>query len=339
MEIPLDQTEREKWIAQIKELLCRDMFGFAPNFPLTDESIIIHEDKNSFGGKGITYTYDIRVRSPFAYTSFQATLTLPKSVHTPPLFLCYTFTPEIADGMGEEILDNGFAIASLYYEGVAPDKEDRFSNGVGRFCRRNPFDSWGKIAMWSWAGSRLLDYVLEQNIIDKNKVAVVGHSRLGKTALFSGAMDARYSLVISNDSGAGGIALLRGKTGEKIENLAGKGSRFWFCGNFLQYAGNEEELPFDSHFLAGLVAPRHLYIASASEDDWADPKSEFLACIAANEAYESYGKSGIITQNQFPQPGEWFHEGDIGYHLRKGTHYLSRYDWQKFIEYRRLHEV
>lgn len=337
--LPQDAEGREKRRAEIRDMLCRELYGFAPDFPLTDESAVIGENKDSFGGKGTTWDYDIRIRSPFAFTSFRAALTVPNGIKKPPLFLCYTFTPAIADGLGEEILDNGYAIASIYYEGVAPDKEDEFANGTGRFCRRNPYDSWGKIAIWSWAGSRLLDYILKQDLVDGTRAAVVGHSRLGKTALFAGAMDERFSLVISNDSGAGGIALYRGKTGERIENLAGKGSRFWFCGNMLNYKNREDELPFDSNYLAALVAPRHLYVASASRDDWADPKSEFLACVAAGEAYEAYGSTGLATPDRYPVPGEWLHEGDIGYHLRDGSHYMGRFDWQRFFDYRKKHGV
>ncbi|MDY3920349.1 MAG: hypothetical protein SOZ59_15380 [Candidatus Limivivens sp.] len=331
--------EREKQREKIRQLLKREFYGFEPDFPLTDESEIVRTEEDSFGGKGTTYEIAVRVRSPFAYISFLATLTVPKGICRPPAFLCYTFTPAIADGLGEEILDNGYAVASLYYEGIAPDKEDQFANGAGSFCRRNPFDSWGKIAIWAWAGSRLLDVLLKLDWLDERRIAVVGHSRLGKTALFAGAMDERFSLVISNDSGAGGIALLRGKTGEKIENLAQKGSRFWFCGNMEKYAGKEEELPFDAHFLAGLVAPRYLYVASASEDDWADPWSEFLSCAAAGEAYESYGLTGLVSPDRRPEPGDAFHEGRIGYHLRRGTHYLGRDDWRQFFAYRERHQI
>lgn len=337
--LPEGKEEKEERRREMEDLFRRELYGFPPDFPLTDESVILSENPSAFGGKGITYDYEIRVRSPFAYTSFRASLTVPKGIAKPPAFLAYTFMPAIADGLGEEILDNGYAIASLYYEGIAPDKEDDFANGAGRFCRRNPYDSWGKIAIWAWAGSRLLDFILKQDLVDEKRIAVVGHSRLGKTALVCGAFDERFSLVISNDSGAGGIALYRGKTGEKIENLAGKGSRFWFCGNMTKYIQKEDELPFDAHFLAALIAPRNLYVASASEDDWADPKSEFLSCVAAGEAYEAYGKRGLVTPDRYPEPGEWLHEGNIGYHLRDGSHHMGRFDWQKFIEYRRKHDI
>jgi hypothetical protein len=337
--LPSDEEGKQKRREEIRTLLKREFYGFEPGFTLKDESVILRTEQDSFGGKGTTYEIEMRISSPFAYTAFPVTLTLPKGIEKPPVFLCYTFTPAIADGLGEEILDHGYAVASLYYEGIAPDKEDQFSNGAAAFCRRNPYDSWGKIAVWAWAGSRVMDYIETSGMCDETRVAVVGHSRLGKTALLAGALDERFSLVISNDSGAGGIALLRGKTGEKVENLAGRGSRFWFCGNMMKYVGKEETLSFDAHFLAGLVAPRHLYVASATQDAWADPASEFLSCVAAQEAYESYGLQGLVCPDRYPGVGEAFHEGRIGYHLRPGTHYMGRDDWKQFFAYRKKHGV
>lgn len=167
----------------------------------------------------------------------------------------------------------------------------------------------------------------------------MGHSRLGKTALLAGALEERFSLTIVVQSGAGGAALFRGKTGEQIENLYGKGSRLWFNGNFFKYREKVEELPFDQHFLLALAAPRHLYVSSAAEDDWADPKSEFLSCVAAGEAYAFLGEKGLVHHGSFPKPGEYFHDGRIGYHLRCGTHYLSRDDWKMIMDYRDRHQV
>ena len=335
-------TTKEEWAVRRKEirnLLCNEFCGYTPDFPTTVEAFITKEDENSFGGKAVTYELDIRCRSPFAYFAFPCSLTIPKGIEKPAVFLTLTFTPTIADGLGEEILDHGYAIASVYYQDIAPDKEDDFEGGVGRFCNRNRFDSWGKIGMWAWGTSRIMDYLQTLSTIDTERIAVIGHSRLGKAALWSGAMDERFSLVISNDSGGGGAALFRGKTGEKIVNLSNKGSNCWFCGNFFRYNDLEDKMPFDQHFLLSLVAPRHLYVCSASEDAWADPLSEFLSCVATTPVYEILGEIGLITPDSKPKVNEYFHEGKIGYHLRGGTHYLSRFDWQKVMEYRKKHMV
>lgn len=324
---------------EIAHILWGNLYGYAPDFSLKVEGVIVKTEENDFGGKAITYDMDIRIKSPFSYFSFPYKLTIPKEITKPPVFLSYSFSPNIADGIGEEIIDNGYAVANVYYQDIVPDKDDGFYSGLGRFCTRNKFDSWGKIAMWAWGGSRIMDYLETCKAIDINKTAIIGHSRLGKTALLCGAMDERFSLVVSNDSGAGGAALFRGKTGERIKDLSGKGSSFWFCGNFLKYIGKEDKLPFDQHYLLSLIAPRNLYICSASEDEWADPYSEFLACIAVNPAYDLYQEKGIITNDGKPEVHDYFHDGKIGYHLRKGTHYLSRYDWNKVMEYRKRHRV
>lgn len=185
----------------------------------------------------------------------------------------------------------------------------------------------------------MLDVLLEDERIDEKRIAVMGHSRLGKTALAAGAFDSRFSLTVSCQSGAGGAALFRGKSGEQIENLYGKGSRLWFDGNFFEFLGKIEELPFDQHFLLALMAPRHLYVCSATEDAWADPPSEYLGCAAADPAWKCLGYKGFVGKDGYPEAGEAFHEGEIGYHLRKGTHYLSREDWKLIIEYRKRHQV
>lgn len=287
--------------------------------------------------------------TPFNAFSFPFELVLPKKSGDRegkgcPVFVYLGFTPEPADGIGEEIVDYGYALAHINYQEIAPDKDDGFANGLGSFCRRNPFDGWGKIGMWAYGASRVMDYLLDEAKLDAKRIAVLGHSRLGKTALWCGALDERFSLVISNDSGGGGAALFRGKMGERIANLAGKGSGHWFCGNFLQYANQEQKLPFDQHFLLALTAPRHLYVASAALDDWADPHSELLSCLAAGPAYEICGVPGLILPEEIQKPEallpDWgYHQGNIGYHIRSGTHHLGREDWRLVIEYRRRHGV
>nr|ALL53565.1 hypothetical protein [uncultured firmicutes bacterium contig_31] len=324
---------------EIKKILQESYAGYAPDFKLDVEEKLVSEDPNGYGGKVQVYTYDLRIRSPFNYTSFQYKLAVPKHADRPPVFLNFSFTPQIADGLGEEITDCGFAVANIYYEDITADKNDDYMTGAGRFCRRNPHDSWGKIAIWAWGGSRVTDRLVLRDDIDIRRIAVVGHSRLGKTALWCGAMDERFSMVAANDSGGGGAAIFRGKTGELVKDLAGTGSKLWFCGNFYRYAGRESEMPFDQHFVLALVAPRNLYISSASQDDWADPKSEFLACAAASPVYELLGYRGLVSPDRYPEENECFHEGKIGYHLRKGTHYMGRYDWHKIMEYRQKHNV
>ena len=334
-------TKEEQWARrreEIRQLLCMEFAGFQPVFPTKVECSHAREDI-TFGGKSVTYELEIRSKSPFSTFSFPCTLTIPREVVRPAVFLYLSFTPAIADGLGEEILDQGYGIANIYYQDIAADREDDFQSGAGRFCKRNRFDSWGKLGMWAWGASRFMDYLQTLNFVDVGRIAIMGHSRLGKTALWCGALDERFSLAVSNESGGGGAALFRGKRGERLSDLANKGSNCWFCGNLFQYVNREEELPFDQHYLLAMIAPRHLYVSSAALDDWADPTSEFLGCAAATPVYELLGVRGLESPDALPQSGEYFHEGRIGYHLRPGTHYLSRNDWQMIMTYRKKHGV
>lgn len=324
---------------EIETILSRDFLGYAVRLGVKTTCETVRVEERSYGGKAVTEYRELHVRSDFSEGMFPFTLTLPKGKKKVPVFFFLSFTHEIAGGIGEEILDQGYGIANVCYQDIAADYYDEHQTGLGRFCTRNPYDSWGKLKIWSWAVSRMLDVLLEDERIDEKRIAVMGHSRLGKTALAAGAFDSRFSLTVSCQSGAGGAALFRGKSGEQIENLYGKGSRLWFDGNFFQYLGKTEELPFDQHFLLALVAPRHLYICSATEDAWADPLSEYLGCVAADPAWKCLGYKGFVGKDSYPKAGEAFHEGEIGYHLRKGTHYLSREDWKLIIEYRNRHQV
>lgn len=329
--------ERRKM--EIQEILSRWLSGYSTRLRVRTEGRCTGINQESFGGKAITKSIQLELASDYSFFSFPFQLALPKTIKNPPIFIYLSFTPSIADGLGEEILDHGYGIASVYYQDIVPDYYDGHQNGLGRFCARNPYDSWGKLRLWAFGACRILDYIMDQEEVDISRIAVMGHSRLGKTALLAGAFDTRYSLTVSNESGAGGAALFRGKTGESIRDLSDKGSRLWFTGNFFDYMDRVEDLPFDQHFLLSLIAPNHLYVSSAVQDEWADPKSEFLACVAAQKAYEIYGKRGLVTPDHFPGTGDVLQEGEIGYHLRKGTHYLSRYDWQQVIAYRELHHV
>lgn len=328
------RADWEERRAEIEDLLRREFTGYPTRLGVRTEGRVLFSDENGYGGKAVVKTIQLEIKSDFSFGTFPFRLALPKGVINPPLFLYLAFTPEIADGLGEEILDAGYGIASVYYQDMAPDYFDEHKNGLGRFCARNPYDSWGKLAIWAWGASRMLDYLLQKEAVDAARIAVMGHSRLGKTALAAGCFDERFSLTVSNDSGGGGAALFRKKGGEQIENLYGKGSRLWFCGNFFSYLNRTEELPFDQHFLLALAAPRHLYVCSASQDTWADPKAEFLACAGASPVYGLFGLPGLVTEDAWPECHRPLHEGYIGYHMREGAHYLGRYDWQQVIAYR-----
>lgn len=322
--------------AEVIELLSREIYGFSPPPPDKVTSITQQTDKEAFAGKATHSAVELRFDTPKGEFSFPVNLVVPNKVYPAPLFLHIAFRPDIPDRYFpvEEIIDGGFAVASFCYKDVAPDMDDCFAGGIaGMYVSgsRAP-DEWGKISMWAWAASRVMDYLQTIQGIDIGKIAVVGHSRLGKTALWCAAQDERFTMGISNNSGCSGAAITRGKRGEHVKDITSS-FRYWFCENYTKYADNEENLPFDQHFLLSAIAPRPVYVSSAQEDEWADPESEFLSCVASSSVYELLGARGLVAGNEYPKPGASLHAGNIGYHLREGTHFLSRYDWQRFMEY------
>lgn len=327
-------SDWEKRREEIKNILSNEEYGCFPKNHVPISSRVDFEDTNYFGGKAIYQEIAITMQIEKDKFVFPIKVVMPKESVNCPAFLYISFISEIPNKHlpVEEICDNGFAIVSFGYEDITSDDEN-LEDGLSKyFYKQNSQRNFGKILIWSWAAMHVMDYMQTIEKINKNKIAIIGLSRLGKTALLTGAFDERFAYTISNESGQSGAALSRQKEGETIRDIYNR-FPFWFCSNYSKYINQENLQNFDQHFLTSLIVPRKLYISSASEDMWADPKSEFLNCVATSKIYELYNQKGLVYENKFPTANTYLHKGNIGYHIRKGTHGINRYDWNMFIKF------
>jgi len=238
----------------------------------------------------------------------------------------------------KDILSRGYVACAVSTHTIDPDEAGGFDRGIRGFFHRNSHassapspDAWKALSAWGWGASRALDYLLTLDQVDGAKIAVLGHSRGGKTALWAAAEDARFSIAFSNNSGCGGAALSRRQYGETVKRIT-TAFPHWFCDTFATYGDRESELPIDQHQLLGLIAPRALYVTSAAEDLWADPRGEYLSVIAAAPVFSILGKDSIQDEQMAVLDVPRI-EGVTGYHIRTGKHDLNRYDWTQFLNF------
>jgi hypothetical protein len=350
---------------ELLELFRTHVYGRMPERPDSMHWKVLEADDHALDGKARRRQVRIYLTADDAEPCFDLLLYLPAEAKGPvPVFLGLNFKgnhsihadpaillkppclppgkpmPDNLEGTRgtqsrrwpvERILARGYALATVYYGDIAPDYDDKFANPVHQLFLKMgvPRESLGAISAWSWGLSRTLDYLLESGEIDGGEVAVMGHSRLGKTALWAGASDPRFHMVVSNDSGCGGAALSRRAIGETVWRI-NTSFPHWFCAKFHDYNNQENSLPVDQHELIALSAPRATYVASAAEDLWADPKGEFLSTYHAAPVFALYGTKGPDTPD-FPaihQP-----QGEtLRYHVRAGGHDVTNYDWDQYMD-------
>jgi len=343
---PVTKENWEKRRKEMREALEKYSYGHTPPAPKRVWGEIMESDPeftNCYAGKVRQERIMLHFETEHGICKFPFVLAIPKNVKQPPVLLHIMFRRELPDMYVpvEEILDAGYALAAVCHQDMVNDRNYAeyadFSDGIAAHfhtpAERAP-EEWGKIGMWAYGASRILDYLLTREELDAAHTAVIGHSRLGKTALWAAAQDERFYAAISNNSGYGGAATSKHGEGERVRDFLRCGSWCWYCENFKQFTDElEDQKPYDQAYLLALIAPRLLCVGSAANDQGADPKSEFLTSLWASQAWELLGEKGLITPDRMPVPGDAFHEGKVGYHLREGEHFLSREDWNQYFHF------
>jgi hypothetical protein len=355
--------------AKLVQLLAENVYGTTPKLNNKATYKIISVKNDALGGKAIRKLISISFDAYPTQTPIEMMLYLPKNVKKPAVFVGLNFmgnhsiTPEndlpitnnwmpdvfrepktvvnnrateetrgirIHRWQIETVVARGYAIATAYYGDIEPDHPDGHKTSIRGIVGQPKTNTWGAISAWAWGYSRMLDYLETDSDVDAKKAIAIGHSRIGKAAVWAAAQDQRFAAVLSNNSGEGGVALMRRWYGETNEIINIKFPH-WFSEKFKTYNQNIQSLPTDQHQLVALIAPRPIYVASAIDDRWADPNGEFLGAKNAEPVYALYGKKGlgVATQPAVDTPVG----AQIRYHVRTGKHDVTAYDWVQYLKF------
>lgn len=330
--------------AEILDLFRENVFGVVPGTGYEKSFRIINEDKNAINGTATLKQIDITISSEGKSLVIHLTLFTPngKNKQSPVFLLIDNRGPANTDPLRkvksefwpvEEAIARGYGMAVFCNADVDPDNFDGFKNGIHSILDKGPRpdNAWGTLAAWAWGASRCMDYLVTDKDVAADKVAVVGHSRGGKTALWAGAEDTRFAMVVSNESGCGGAALARRRYGETVERI-NTAFPHWFNTNYKKYSNNENALPVDMHMLLALIAPRALYVDCASEDLWGDPIGSYISLYKSVPVFNILGAKSDIPENM-PPLNKQVMSGKVAYHVRDGVHNMLLKDWNFFMDF------
>lgn len=340
-------TDKESWESkrrpEIVEFFTRNVYGSFPPRPEEMSFTVREHDDQALGGSAVQDTVEIAFKGPFGRYAFELYMFLPKQNSPCPMavLICNRDKHENMDlkrknrtGFWpvEAIVNRGWGTCAYFTGDVDTDEDDGFVNGVHHiFTKERGSHDWATISAWAWAALRVMDYLETDRRVDSNRITLTGQSRGGKTALYAGMWDTRYQAVFSSCSGCVGAALSRVKKGETIR-MINEVFPYWFCDAFKQYNDHEFCMPMDQDALLASIAPRLLYVTSATEDDWADPDAEFAAAKLAGAVYKLYGTEGLPEECRVI-PDQPIHGGRVGYHRRMGIHDLTEFDWKLFLDF------
>lgn len=359
---------------ELKQLFQHYMYGYYPTQTVSVTSKVLSHDPKAFAGKGILKEIEISFGPPSTPTIKLLLAIPAERKEKVPVFIGMNFAgnhvlvddaaikiptawmydryPGVVNnqatekGRGtqkdtwniEETLAEGFAVATFYSGDVDPDVKDK-RMGIQPHLEKAGIaptgkNAWGTVAAWSWGIMRAIDVLVNQPELDPKRIIVVGHSRLGKTALLTAAFDERVAMAIPNQAGCGGTAPSRGKVGESVQRI-NTSFPHWFNDAFKEFNTQTDKLPFDQNCLVALCAPRPVLFTNAVEDTWANPEGQFDVLKAAEGTYKFVGANGLASPNM-PEVGK-LSEGTLGYFIRAGKHSMSPIDWQAYRAFAKKH--
>ena len=327
-----------------------------PADPIQTEYEVIKENSKFLKGLGTRKEVSIRIHNSKGEVQMSMLMIIPNGLQkSVPAFMMISFDDidskkmelsvdkarHLNNGLPiEELLDRGYGFVAIYHQDLVKHNDVDFNNAIhSLFYQDNQSfpaaNEWSVLAACGYGASLALDYLESDDAIDHTRVVLMGHSKLGKAALWAAARDQRFAVAISANSGCAGAALWRRKYGETLQKMCTR-FPYWLCGNAQKFVGREEDLPIDQHMLFALMAPRPVYVATSLDDGWADPRGEYLSAFHAGKVYELFGKKGL-EYLEYPTLKQAFIHQEVGFHLREGGHYIAAYDWQKFMEFADYH--
>jgi hypothetical protein len=355
-------TTAEEWF-QIRRPQIMSLFGNlvygtvpAPESPIKVTFDVVQTDRQFMNGLATRKDVRIRFQNAKGKAEMLILVFVPNDASKPvPAFLMLSFDNPHGNSFNAdrsrpgllhngvpigEFIKRGFGFVAVYQQDLVSHNEVEFLGSIQHLFYRQGQSfpkayEWGVISAIAWSASRALDYLETDHDIDASRVAIMGHSKCGKAALWAAAQDQRFALAISAQSGHPGAALSRRKSGETLEKMVTR-FPYWLCRNAWKFANNEDDLPVDQHMLLACIAPRPLYVMSGVGDRWADPRGEYLSAYHASAVYRLLGKKGLESEAS-PPVGDAITKSDVGYHLRQGGHSIMMFDWLRFLEFAEYH--
>ena len=352
----------EVWMQQrrpeILSLFANLIYGRvpAPAKPIEVSYGVVLEDKGFMDGMATRKDVKIHLENGKGRMSMHFLVFVPNNAQKPvPAFFKHSFNNTQSDDFDAsgsrpgflkngwplgELFERGYGFCAVYQQDLVRHNEVEFLHSIHKlfYPEGQSFPKsheWGVLSACAWGASRAMDYLETDPAIDHSRIAIMGHSKMGKATLWTAAQDERFALAISAQSGCAGAALWRRKSGETLKKMVTR-FPYWLCRNAWKFVEQEDDLPVDQHMLLACIAPRPVYVHSSTDDTWADSRGEYLSAYHASEVYQLLGKKALETA-KLPEVGKPIIKSHVGYHIREGGHSIEMYDWKRFMDFADYH--